>query len=83
MHALNHLPEGSPARRVYDTQCSGPGSTFSIEIAGGQAEAFRVLNALRIFKLAVSLGGTELAGQPSRLDHPFRCAGDASGRGSA
>src|SRR4051794_36836694 len=48
VHALNHLPEGSPARKVYDTQCSGPGSTFSIEIAGGQPAAFRVLNALRI-----------------------------------
>ena len=70
VHALNHLPEGSPARRVYDTQCSGPGSTFSIEIAGGQAEAFRVLNALRIFKLAVSLGGTEsLASHPASTTH--------------
>jgi methionine-gamma-lyase len=70
VHALNHLAEGSPARRVYDTQCSGPGSTFSIEIAGGQAEAFRVLNALRIFKLAVSLGGTEsLASHPASTTH--------------
>lgn len=70
VHALNHLAEGSPARRVYDAQCSGPGSTFSIEIAGGQAEAFRVLNALRIFKLAVSLGGTEsLASHPASTTH--------------
>jgi methionine-gamma-lyase len=70
VHALNHLAEGSPARRVYDTQCSGPGSTFSIEIAGGQAEAFRVLNALRVFKLAVSLGGTEsLASHPASTTH--------------
>jgi methionine-gamma-lyase len=70
VHALNHLAEGSPARRVYDTQCSGPGSTFSIEVAGGQAEAFRVLNALRVFKLAVSLGGTEsLASHPASTTH--------------
>jgi methionine-gamma-lyase len=58
------------ARQVYDRQCSGPGSTFSIEIAGGQLEAFRVLNALRIFKLAVSLGGTEsLASHPASTTH--------------
>lgn len=70
VHALNHLPEGSEARRVYDAQCSGPGSTFSIEIAGGRAEAFRVLNALRVFKLAVSLGGTEsLASHPASTTH--------------
>ncbi|TCZ65464.1 cystathionine gamma-synthase family protein [Roseicella aquatilis] len=70
VHALNHLPEGSGARRVYDAQCSGPGSTFSIEIAGGQAEAFRVLNALRVLKLAVSLGGTEsLASHPASTTH--------------
>jgi len=70
VHALNHLGEGSPARRVYDAQCSGPGSNFGIEIAGGQTEAFRVLNALRIFKLAVSLGGTEsLANHPASTTH--------------
>ncbi|MFC7474361.1 cystathionine gamma-synthase family protein [Dankookia sp. GCM10030260] len=70
VHALNHLAEGSPARRIYDVQCSGPGSTFSIEIAGGQATAFRVLNALRVFKLAVSLGGTEsLASHPASTTH--------------
>ena len=59
-----------PARRIYQTQCSGPGSTFSIEIRGGQSGAFRVLNALRIFKLAVSLGGTEsLASHPASTTH--------------
>ncbi len=70
IHALVALPEGSAARRVFDAQCSGGGSTFSVEIAGGQAEAFRVLNALRVFKLAVSLGGTEsLASHPGSTTH--------------
>jgi methionine-gamma-lyase len=56
--------------RVYQTQCSGPGSTFSIELHGGRPEAFRALNALRIFKLAVSLGGTEsLACHPASTTH--------------
>ena len=37
---------------------------------GGEAEAFRFLNALKLFKLAVSLGGTEsLAEHPSTMTH--------------
>jgi methionine-gamma-lyase len=70
VHMLNDLPVGSAARRIYDAQCTGAGSTFSIDIVGGQAEAFRFLNALRIFKLAVSLGGTEsLASHPATTTH--------------
>lgn len=58
------------ANAVYARQCSGAGSTFSVTIRGGQAEAFRVLNALRIFKLAVSLGGTEsLVSHPASTTH--------------
>jgi methionine-gamma-lyase len=53
------LPHGSVARRVYKAQCSAAGSTFSFDVKGGEREAFLFLNALRIFKLAVSLGGTE------------------------
>ncbi len=70
IHALVALADGSAARRVFDAQCGAGGSTFSIEIAGGQPEAFRVLNALRVFKLAVSLGGTEsLASHPASTTH--------------
>jgi methionine-gamma-lyase len=70
VHTLSGLPPASVARRVYEAQCTGAGSTFSIDIAGGQAEAFRFLNALRIFKLAVSLGGTEsLASHPATTTH--------------
>jgi methionine-gamma-lyase len=70
VHALSALPPDSPAHRVYEAQCTGGGSTFSIEIEGGEREAFRVLNALRIFKLAVSLGGTEsLASHPATTTH--------------
>ncbi len=39
-------------------------------IKGGEAEAFRFLDALKIAKLAVSLGGTEtLASQPAAMTH--------------
>lgn len=70
VHALNYLAPGSPAHRVFEAQCTGGGSTFSVEIAGGQEGAFRLLNGLRIFKLAVSLGGTEsLASHPASTTH--------------
>lgn len=69
VHHLGHLPEG-PARAVYAAQCTAPGSTFSFDVRGGEAGAFRVLNALQIFKLAVSLGGTEsLACHPASTTH--------------
>lgn len=50
---------------VYRRQCSGPGSTFSFVLDGGRARAFRFINALQLFKSAVSLGGTE-----SLICHP-------------
>jgi methionine-gamma-lyase len=65
VHHLAYLPEGSNARKVYESQCGAPGSTFSFDVKGGEAEAFKVLNALQVFKLAVSLGGTE-----SLISHP-------------
>jgi methionine-gamma-lyase len=69
VHHLGYLPEGR-AREVYAAQCTAPGSTFSFDVKGGEAEAFRVLNALQLFKLAVSLGGTEsLASHPASTTH--------------
>ena len=56
---LGFLSEGSPGRAVYDRQCAGAGSTFSFTLRGGEAEAFRLLDALQVLRLAVSLGGTE------------------------
>jgi methionine-gamma-lyase len=67
---LDFLPQDHPDRALYETQCLSAGSTFSFEIEGGEAEAFRFLNALTIFKLAVSLGGTEsLASHPAAMTH--------------
>lgn len=56
---LGFLPDGSPQRAVYDRQCKAAGSTFSFHLNGGEAEAFRMLDRLRLMKLAVSLGGSE------------------------
>jgi len=70
VHHLAFLEEGSKAQALYARQCSGAGSTFSFDIKGGEKEAFAFLNALEVFKLAVSLGGTEsLASHPAAMTH--------------
>ncbi len=56
---LGFLAEGTRQRAVYDQQCRAAGSTFSFHLHGGQAEAFRMLDKLRLMKMAVSLGGSE------------------------
>lgn len=70
VHYPPFLQRDTPAWRVYQAQCSGAGSTFSFDIRGGEKAAFAFLNALEIFKLAVSLGGTEsLASHPAAMTH--------------
>jgi methionine-gamma-lyase len=55
---------------IYARHCLGAGSTFSLYLKGGEAEAFAFLDALQIAKLAVSLGGTEtLASCPAAMTH--------------
>jgi methionine-gamma-lyase len=66
VYYLGHLKEGDPQYAVYRRQCSAPGAMVSFEVRGGEAEAFRFLNALKLIKLAVSLGGTE-----SLAEHPY------------
>lgn len=52
------LLEGDQAR-IYAEQCRAPGSMIALELRGGREAAFRFLDALRIVRLAVSLGGVE------------------------
>ena len=66
VYYLGHLREGEPQHEVYRRQCLSPGAMVSFEVRGGEAEAFRFLDALRLVKLAVSLGGTE-----SLAEHPY------------
>lgn len=67
---LGHLEPGDPQHEIYRRQCLGPGAMISFEVVGGEAEAFRLLNALELVKLAVSLGGTEsLAEHPGTMTH--------------
>lgn len=70
VHYLGHLEEGTAQRKVYEGQCLSPGSMITFEVKGGEKEAFRFLNALELFHLAVSLGGTEsLAEHPATMTH--------------
>jgi methionine-gamma-lyase len=62
--------EDARQQDIYDRHCLGAGSTFSVFIKGGEAECFRFLDALKVAKLAVSLGGTEtLASHPASMTH--------------
>jgi methionine-gamma-lyase len=70
VHYLELLPREHPMHAVYRKQCSAPGSVISFDLDGGEAEAFRFLDALTLVKLAVSLGGTEsLAEHPATMTH--------------
>ncbi len=62
---LGFLEEGSSKKEIFDRTCLSAGSTFSFDVKGGQEAAFRMLNSLKLIKLAVSLGGTE-----SLMCHP-------------
>ncbi|MDE2305210.1 MAG: cystathionine gamma-synthase family protein [Gammaproteobacteria bacterium] len=67
---LGFLERGSAAEALFRRQCLGAGSTFGFSIRGGEAEAFRMLDALQVVKLAVSLGGTEtLMSHPASTTH--------------
>ena len=67
---LGFVPEGSAEHAVYQRQCRAAGSTFSFRLKGGEAEAFRFLDALRLLRFAVSLGGSEtLITHPATTTH--------------
>lgn len=70
VYYLGHLTEDDEEFALYKRQCLSPGSIISFEVVGGEPEAFRLLNALQLIKLAVSLGGTEsLAEHPGTMTH--------------
>jgi methionine-gamma-lyase len=60
------LKESDPQYKIYKNQCTSAGSIISFDVVGGEKEAFKFLNQLKIFHLAVSLGGTE-----SLAEHPY------------
>jgi len=56
----------SPQYELWKRQCTGPGSLIAFEVEGGEEAAFSILNRFEVFRLAVSLGGTE-----SLVEHPM------------
>ena len=67
---LGFLASDDPRTAVFKRQCQNAGSTFGFAVKGGEAEAFRLLDALQVIKLAVSLGGTEtLMSHPASTTH--------------
>jgi methionine-gamma-lyase len=67
---LGFLSGDDPRQALFKRQCESPGSTFGFTVKGGEAEAFRLLDALQVIKLAVSLGGTEtLISHPASTTH--------------
>ena len=71
VYYLGHISEKDKMQyAIYKKQYSSAGAMLSFDIKGGEKEAFRFLNALKLVKLAVSLGGTEsLAEHPASMTH--------------
>ena len=67
---LGNLQAGTKEYEIYKKQYSGPGAMISFQVKGGEKEAFKFLNNLKVIKLAVSLGSTEsLAQHPASMTH--------------
>ncbi len=63
------LLTGAAAERA-GRQLDLPGGVLSFAVRGGDARAYRLVRALRVFTEAASLGGVEsLASQPVRMSH--------------
>jgi len=72
---------GDPGHALATTQQSGFGGMVSFELAGGGRAVRRFLEALKLFTLAVSLGGVEsLVCHPATMSH---AAMGADGRAAA
>ncbi len=70
VHYLGLIQEDDPQYEIYKRQYSSPGAMLAFDIKGGEPEAFKFLNSLKLIKLAVSLGSTEsLAQHPKTMTH--------------
>jgi methionine-gamma-lyase len=70
VYFLGLIDKSSKEYKVYKNQYSSNGGMISFDINGGEKEAFKFLDNLKLIKLAVSLGGTEsLACHPYSMTH--------------
>ena len=55
---------------IFKRQYTSSGAMIAFDVVGGEGEAFKFLDSLKLIKLAVSLGGTEsLAEHPQTMTH--------------
>lgn len=67
---LGLIEETHSDYEIYKRQYSSSGAMLSFDIDGGEPEAFKFLNSLKLIKLAVSLGSTEsLVQHPKTMTH--------------
>jgi len=70
IYYLGDLAQNQQQKAIFDKQCKGTGAMVSFDIKGGEKEAFKFLNKLKLIKLAVSLGSTEsLVEHPASMTH--------------
>ena len=65
-----------PQHELAERQMDGPGSVIAFELRGGVEAGRRLMNAVRLITLAVSLGGDRVADRAPRLDDPPRSPAD-------
>jgi methionine-gamma-lyase len=67
VHYLGNLTEKDGNQyEIKKRQCLGNGAMIAFDLKGGEKEAFKFLNSLKLVRLAISLGSTE-----SLAQHPF------------
>ncbi|TNE29937.1 MAG: cystathionine gamma-synthase family protein [Bacteroidetes bacterium] len=71
VHYLKYASERNEREgKIREEQFTSNGAMMAFNIKGGEAEAFKFLNGLKMVKLAVSLGSTEsLAEHPATMTH--------------
>ena len=71
IYYLGSLPaDDERNQEIFQRQCTSAGAMLSFDVKGGEKEAFRFLNNLKLIRLAVSLGSTEsLAQHPASMTH--------------
>ena len=61
---------GNKQLKIYKSQCLAGGAMIGFEVKGDEKSAFKVLDSLKLIKLAVSLGSNEsLAQHPYSMTH--------------
>lgn len=66
VYYVGHIDKNHPQYELYKRQMTSGGAMLAFDVVGGEAEAFRFLNAVKLAKLAVSLGSTE-----TLTSHPY------------